>query len=66
MIKKKERNFLDWLWDFEFNLYGLPVPSEVFFLKYASRKMFRVNKKIEKINFHILRQKIYTKKIKVI
>lgn len=29
----KERDkFLDWLWDFEFNLYGLPVPTEVFFL----------------------------------
>ena len=24
--------FLDWLWDFEFNLYGLPVPTQVFFL----------------------------------
>ena len=29
----KERDkFLDWLFDFEFNLYGLPKPSEVFFL----------------------------------
>lgn len=28
-----ERNkFLDWLWDFEFNLYGLPVPTKSFFL----------------------------------
>ena len=24
---------LDWLWDFEFNLYKLPVPTEVFLLK---------------------------------
>ena len=24
--------FLDWLWNFEFNLYGLPVPTEVIFL----------------------------------
>ena len=30
---QKERDqFLDWLWDLEFNLYGLPVPEEVFFL----------------------------------
>ena len=30
---KKERNkFLDWLWDFEFNLYELPVPTETIFL----------------------------------
>ena len=25
--------FLDWLWNFEFRMYGLPVPTEVFFLK---------------------------------
>ncbi len=25
-------NFLNWLWDFEFNLYGIPVPTQVFFL----------------------------------
>ncbi|HHX17411.1 MAG TPA: thymidylate kinase [Clostridium sp.] len=24
--------FLDWLWDFEFNMYNLPVPDCVFFL----------------------------------
>jgi len=29
---KEREKFLDWLWDFEFNLYGLPVPTEVFFL----------------------------------
>jgi len=30
---KKERDkFLKWLWDFEFNLYKLPIPTEVFFL----------------------------------
>lgn len=39
-----ERNkFLDWLWDFEFNLYGLPVPTKSFFLdmppKYAQELM---------------------------
>ena len=29
---EKERNkFLDWLWDFEFNLYGLPIPTKTFF-----------------------------------
>lgn len=30
--KKEKDDFLDWLWDFEFNLYGLPVPDKVFFL----------------------------------
>ena len=28
--KAERKKFLDWLWDFEFNLYGLPVPAEVF------------------------------------
>ncbi len=28
----ERKKFLDWLWDFEFNLYGLPIPEEVFFL----------------------------------
>ena len=31
--KAEREKFLNWLWDFEFNLYGLPIPSEVFFLK---------------------------------
>ena len=30
---KSERDeFLKWLWNFEFNLFGLPVPDKVFFL----------------------------------
>ncbi len=28
----EREKFLNWLWDFEFNLYALPVPTEVFFL----------------------------------
>jgi dTMP kinase len=30
-VKEKEK-FLNWLWDFEFNLFGIPVPDKVFFL----------------------------------
>lgn len=29
---EERKKFLDWLFDFEFNLFGLPKPSEVFFL----------------------------------
>ena len=36
-IKEREK-FLNWLWDFEFNLYGLPVPKEVFFLNMPVEK----------------------------
>ena len=28
----ERKKFIDWLWDFEFKLYGLPIPTEVFFL----------------------------------
>lgn len=30
--KEERKKFLDWLVDFEFNLYGLPKPTEAFFL----------------------------------
>ena len=30
--KEEREKFLEWLWDFEFNLYGLPVPTKSFFL----------------------------------
>ncbi len=36
--KTERKKFLDWLWDFEFNLYKLPVPSEVFFLNMPVEK----------------------------
>ncbi|MGL4607672.1 MAG: dTMP kinase [Eubacteriaceae bacterium] len=28
----ERKKFLNWLWDYEFNLFGLPVPDKVFFL----------------------------------
>ena len=30
--KLEREKFLDWLWNFEFNMYGLPVPTKTFFL----------------------------------
>ena len=36
--EEEREKFLNWLWDFEFNLYGLPVPSEVFFLNMPVEK----------------------------
>lgn len=30
--KKEREKFLDWLWDFEFNLYKLPIPTKTIFL----------------------------------
>ncbi len=45
-IEKKEerKKFLDWLWDFEFNLYQLPVPTEVFFLNMPVEKSIELIK----------------------
>ena len=30
--REERESFLDWLWDFEFNKLGLPVPDKVVFL----------------------------------
>ena len=56
---KEREKFLNWLWDFEFNLYGLPIPSEVFFLnmptEYAIKLMENRKNKItheEKKDIH--------------
>src|SRR5574344_1868561 len=38
------KKFLNWLWDFEFNLYGLPVPEEVFFLNMPPEYSFKLMK----------------------
>ena len=47
---EERKKFLDWLWDFEFNLYGLPVPTQVFFLnmptEYAVKLMKNRKNKI--------------------
>ena len=47
---KEREKFLNWLWDFEFNLYGLPVPTKVIFLnmptEYAQKLMINRENKI--------------------
>ncbi len=39
---KEREKFLDWVWDFEFNLYGLPIPTEVFFLNMPTDYVFKL------------------------
>ena len=40
IIDETEREkFLNWLFDLEFNIYGLPVPTEVFFLNMPPKKV---------------------------
>ena len=45
--KQERKKFLDWLWDFEFNLYGLPIPTEVFFLNMPVEKSLELIKNRE-------------------
>ena len=40
--KTERKKFLDWLCDFEFNMYGLPVPTEVFFLNMPVEKSIQL------------------------
>ena len=58
---KKRKKFLDWLWDFEFNLYGLPVPSEVFFLNMPVEKSIELMKNRENKFTHENQKDIHEK-----
>ena len=59
--KEERRKFLDWLWDFEFNLYGLPVPSEVFFLNMPVEKCLELIKNRENKFSHTQKKDIHEK-----
>ena len=57
----ERKRFLDWLWDFEFNLYGLPVPSEVFFLNMPVEKCLELIKNRENKFSHTQKKDIHEK-----
>ena len=38
----ERQKFLDWLWDFEFHLYGLPIPTKAFFLNMPPEYAFKL------------------------
>ena len=59
--KQERKKFLDWLWDFEFNLYGLPVPSEVFFLNMPVEKSIELMKNRENKFTHENQKDIHEK-----
>lgn len=42
--EKEREKFLNWLFDLEFNIYGLPVPSKVFFLNMPPEKVKKLIK----------------------
>ena len=45
--KKEREKFLEWLWDFEFNLYGIPVPTKTFFLNMPTEYALKLIKERE-------------------
>lgn len=45
--KAEREKFLNWLWDFEFNLYGLPVPTKAFFLNMPTDYAIKLMEKRE-------------------
>ena len=57
--KEERKKFLDWLWDFEFNLYGLPIPTEVFFLNMPVEKSLELIKNRENKFTHNIRKDIH-------
>ena len=61
--EKEREKFLNWLWDFEFNLYGLPVPSEVFFLNMPVEKSIELMKDRENKFTHQEKKDIHERDI---
>lgn len=57
--KKEREKFIKWLFDFEFNLYGLPVPAEVFFLNMPPEYSFRLMKDRENKITHQAKKDIH-------
>lgn len=56
---KEREKFLTWLWNFEFNLYGLPIPTEVFFLNMPIEKSLELIKDRENKFTHDIKKDIH-------
>ena len=57
--KEEREKFLNWLWDLEFNLYGLPIPTEVFFLNMPVEKSLELIKDRENKFTHAEKKDIH-------
>ncbi len=57
--KQERKKFLNWLWDFEFNLYGLPIPTQVFFLNMPIEKSIELMKNRENKFTHNAKKDIH-------
>ncbi len=59
--KQERKEFLDWIWDFEFKLYGLPIPTEVFLLKMPTEVSLELMKDRENKFTHESKKDIHEK-----
>ena len=57
--KEEREKFLNWLWDFEFNLYRLPIPTGVFFLNMPVEKSLELIKDRENKFTHTEKKDIH-------
>lgn len=57
----ERKKFLDWLWDYEFNLYGLPIPTEVILLKMPPENSIKLMKDRENKFTHDTKKDIHEK-----
>ena len=57
--EEERKKFLNWLWDYEFNLYGLPIPEKVFFLKMPPEKSLELIKNRENKFTHNAKKDIH-------
>lgn len=55
----EREKFIDWLFDLEFNIYGLPKPSEVFFLNMPTEKAIELMKNRENKFSHTTEKDIH-------
>lgn len=61
--KTERKKFLDWLWEFEFKLYELPIPTEVFFLNMPVEKTLELIKDRDNKITHASKKDIHERDI---
>ena len=57
--KEEREKYLNWLWNFEFNLYKLPIPTKVFFLDMPPEFAFELMKNRENKFTHEAKKDIH-------
>ena len=57
--KNEREKFLNWVWDLETNIFGLPKPTEVFFLNMPPKNSLELIKNIENKFSHTAEKDIH-------